>query len=108
MRSQRLDRAVFPRQFCLGQAGVNLFVANLMQQHRWPVLATPEPRDQVVQALRDLRRDRAGAKGANRVWHSVFLEFQGLMRQENDVSFEFLKGFDGGSHKIVGTGPGLF
>ena len=64
---QRLDGVVVAGEFGFGQGGVDFLVTDLMQEHGWAVLAAPKPGDQVVQALRRVRRDRAAAEGANRV-----------------------------------------
>ena len=55
-------------QFGLGKAGMNLFVADVVQQHRWPALATFELWDQMMQTLRHIRRDRAQAKWTGWRW----------------------------------------
>ena len=67
MGLQRLGGAVVAGEFGLGQGGVDFLVTDLMQEHRGPVFTAPQPRDQVVQALGRVGRDRARAEGANRV-----------------------------------------
>lgn len=42
-------------------------VALVVEQHRWPALAAPQFRDQVMQALRDIRRDWPVAERADRM-----------------------------------------
>ena len=63
---QSLNTGIVARQFGLRQRGVNLVVANLMQQHGRATLATFELGHEVVQALMNVRRYRPVAKRANR------------------------------------------
>lgn len=58
-------RVVDAGQFRLGQGGMNLIVADLVQQHGRPALATAQARDQMVQALRGVWRNRATTKRAS-------------------------------------------
>ena len=67
MRAQGFGRVKVPREFRFGQGRVNLVVANLMNKNGRPALAALEFGDQVMMALFDTRRDRAQAKGADRV-----------------------------------------
>jgi len=69
MGAQRLDRVEIAGQFGLGQGGVDLVMANLVQQHGRPALAAAQLGRQVVQALRGRRRDRALAQGAG--WKDI-------------------------------------
>ena len=73
MRPERLGCVVGPRQFRLAQCGMNLAVADVMQQDNRPALAAFQLGDQVMQALRYIRRDRAVAKGADGVGHAKTL-----------------------------------
>lgn len=66
MGAQRGNRVIVSRQFGLGQGGVNLAVADVMQQNGRPALAAFEFRDQMMQALGNARRDRAQAERADR------------------------------------------
>lgn len=50
MRAQSVDRVIAAGQFGLGQCGVDLFVADDMQQNRRSALAPFEFWDQMVQA----------------------------------------------------------
>ncbi len=61
MRAQGLDRVETARQFGLRQGSVDLFVANLVQQHGGSALASFEFWDQMMQAAAALG-DRAVAK----------------------------------------------
>ncbi len=71
MRLERLWRGIVACQFAFGQRGVDFVVANLVQQNRWPALAAPQLRHEVVQALLGVRRNGAVAQGADRVAHSL-------------------------------------
>lgn len=50
MRAQGCDRVVTARQFGLGQGGMDLFVANLVQKNGGSALASFEFWDQMMQA----------------------------------------------------------
>ena len=65
MGAQGFDGVVAAGQFGLGQGGVNLIVADLMQKHDRPALAAAQFRRQVMQALFRILRDRAVAKRAD-------------------------------------------
>ena len=67
MAAQGLHRVVVTGKFRLCQAGVDLAVADVVQQHRWPALAAFQLRGQVVQALWHARWDWTLAQGASRV-----------------------------------------
>ena len=59
MPAQGVDGGKIPCKLCLGQAGVNLVMADLVQQDRRPAFATFQFRHEVVQALPRLRRNGA-------------------------------------------------
>jgi hypothetical protein len=61
VRPKRLDRRKIPRQLRFAQTGVNLLVANRMKKHRLAARAALEFRDQVMAALRHVRRYRPPA-----------------------------------------------
>lgn len=65
MAAQRFGRVVDAGQLGLGQGGVDLVMANLVDQHGRPALAAAQFRHKVVQALRCVRRNRAVAERAN-------------------------------------------
>lgn len=65
MGAQGLHGIVGPRKLRLGHRGVDLVMADLMQQDRRPTLAAAQSRDQVVQALLGMRRDGPVAQGAD-------------------------------------------
>lgn len=67
MGEERLRRVIVAGQFGLCQGRVDFLVADVMEKNRRAALAAFEFRDQVVQALRDVGRDRTLAKGADRV-----------------------------------------
>lgn len=67
MAAQRINAVIAACKLGLGQCGMDFTMANLMQQDRRPPFAAAQLGDQVMQALLRLRRDRAVAKGANRV-----------------------------------------
>jgi hypothetical protein len=66
MRPERRDAGIGPCQLGLCQGGVDLVVADLVQQNHGPALAATELRDQVVQALPRLRGDRPVAERTDR------------------------------------------
>ena len=61
MGAQRVDAAEVACKLGLGQGGVDFPVADVMQQHGGAALAALELGDQVMTALRDVRRDRTVA-----------------------------------------------
>ncbi len=65
MGAQGLHRVVAACKLGLGQRGVDLVVADLVQKHRGPALAAAQARDQVVQALLRVGRDGALAERAD-------------------------------------------
>lgn len=65
MGAQGVDGVVAARQFCLGQGGVDLVMADLVQKHDRPALAAAQFRRQVMEALLGIFWDRAMAKRAN-------------------------------------------
>lgn len=67
MGAQRINAVIAARKLGLGQCRVDFIMANLMQQDRRAPFTTAQLGDQVMQALLRLGRDRAVAKGANRV-----------------------------------------
>ncbi len=67
MIAQGFDGVVNLREFGFGARGVNFFVAQVMQQHRWTTFAAFELWDQVVQALRCAGRDRSPAQPTDRI-----------------------------------------
>ena len=67
MRPERFGRVELPRQFGLGQSGVDFIVTDLVQTDGRTAFAALELRDQVVKRLPGLGRDRAEAQGADRV-----------------------------------------
>jgi len=64
MGAQGLNRIVAAGKLGLGQGGMDLIVADLMQQHCRPAFPATQFRDQVVQALFGIRRNRAITKRA--------------------------------------------
>lgn len=71
MRLEGFDGVVFPRKLGLGQRGVYFPVANMMEKHGWPSLATFQFRDEMMDALFDIMRNRSLAQRANWVWHAL-------------------------------------
>jgi len=67
MGAQRLDGGEGPGEFGLGEGRVDLLVADMVQEHRRPALATAQFRRQVMQALRDAGRNGPSAEGAEGV-----------------------------------------
>ena len=67
MAVQRFDGGIVAGEFGLGQACVDFAVADVVEQYGRPALAAFEFRDEVVQALRDIRRYGALAEGADRI-----------------------------------------
>lgn len=74
MGAQRLNRIELPRQFGLGQRCVNLVVTDLVEQNARPLRAAFQSRDQVVFRLPHILRNRAEAKGADRISHFLARE----------------------------------
>ncbi len=66
MGAQGLNRVEAARQLCLGQGGVDLFVADLVQQNGWSALASFEFWDQMMQATAAIGNG-AVAKRADRI-----------------------------------------
>lgn len=66
MRPERFERIVAAGQFRLAQRGVDLAVADLVQKHDRPTLAALQLRDQVMQALGYVGRDRPPAQATDR------------------------------------------
>ena len=66
MAAQGLGCVVDAGQLGLGQGGMNLVMADLMQQHRRPALSAAQLGHEMVQALRGIRRDRTVAQGTDR------------------------------------------
>lgn len=54
---------------------MNFIMANLVQEHGRPSLASPESRHEVMQTLRHIRRNRAQAQRAYRVCHGAIRSF---------------------------------
>lgn len=65
--AQGLGRGIVPGQFRLAQNRMNLFVTNVMHENCRPAFSPFQLWDQVVERLRDMRRDRAQAQGADRI-----------------------------------------
>ena len=57
MAAQGADGVVMPRKFGFAKRGMDFAVADMMQQHHRPALATAQPRGQVMMALWHIRRD---------------------------------------------------
>ncbi len=66
MRAQGFDCVEIACQFGLGQGGVDLFMADLMQKNGWSALASFEFWDQMMQAAASVG-DRAVAERADRI-----------------------------------------
>jgi len=64
---QRFDGAEALGQFALAQAGVDFLVADVVQQNRLAPFAAAQAGDEVMQALRDMGRDRPVAERADRI-----------------------------------------
>lgn len=67
MRFQRLDGVEVPRQLRFAKSRMDFVMANLVQAHRLAAFAAAELRNEVVQALFGLRRDRSVAEWADRI-----------------------------------------
>ena len=65
MGFERLDRGVAAGEFGLGKGRVDFVVANLVQESRLTALPAAELRDEVMDALADVRRDGAAAERAH-------------------------------------------
>lgn len=68
MRAQRINRVIVTRKFCFGQRGMYLAMADMVQEHHGPTLATAQFGDQVVQTLRHALGDRAQTERTQRNW----------------------------------------
>ena len=66
MLAQRFGCVIVPGKLGFGQGRMDLVVTNLMEKNRRSTLAAPKFRDEVVKALRDVRRDRTATERANR------------------------------------------
>lgn len=66
MGPQGSNRVVTACQLSFAQRCMDFLVADVMQQHRGAALAAFQLWNQVVQALVNIRRDRAPAQGADR------------------------------------------
>ena len=66
MGAQRLDGVVTAGKFGFGQRGMDFGMADLVQKNGRPLLSAAQTGDEMMQALRRLRRDRAVAKRADR------------------------------------------
>ena len=62
MAAQRLYRVVNPGQFRFRATCMDFLVAHVVQQHRWSLFPAFGTGDQMMQALRHIRRNRASAK----------------------------------------------
>lgn len=67
MAAQRLGRVEAAGKLCFADGGVDFLVADVVHQDDRTLGAALGARDQVMQALRDIRRDRTVAKGAERM-----------------------------------------
>lgn len=65
MLAQRLNRVIVAGKLGFRERGVDFVVANLVEKHRRTTLAASKFRDEMMQALRRLRRDRAAAEGTD-------------------------------------------
>lgn len=66
MPLQRGNGVELTRKRALAQACVDFLVANVVQQYRRPLFAPFGARDQMMQALRNIRRNGPPTKRANR------------------------------------------
>ena len=69
MRAKLFDRVVSARQLGFVQGRMNFFVADVMKQHRGTTLAAFQLWNEMVSALRDIRRNGAAAKRTDRIGH---------------------------------------
>ena len=69
MGAQGLDRVVLAGKLGFRQRGVDLVVADLMQEHGWPPFAPAQFRDKVVQALPGIGGDGPVAERAEGIAH---------------------------------------
>lgn len=67
MLAERPDRVIGARKLGFRQRGVDLVVANLVQQDGRSALAAPELGDKVMLALPDMPGDGPAAEGTNGV-----------------------------------------
>ena len=70
MGAQGLDTAIAARQFHIAHAGVDFFVALMMQKHRRPFAPAFGLGDQMMQALRHIGGDGPQTQGTNRIAYS--------------------------------------
>ena len=85
MAPQRLGRVEVACQFRLAQRRMHLPVTDVMHQHGRAALATFQLGDQMVQALRHIRRDRTQAERARGVGHGFMLDCICWAGQEGDA-----------------------
>lgn len=71
MGAERLDRVIVTRELCLSERRVDLLMTEVVEEHLGPRSAAFKLGDQVMDALRDLRRDRSLAERA--AWWLVIL-----------------------------------
>lgn len=74
MAAQRLGSRKTPGKFGLAERCVDFLVTNVVQQHYFAALAAFEPRNKVMQALRNVRRD---GPTAQRTCGDLFLDHLG-------------------------------
>ena len=67
--AQRIDRVIVAGKLGFRERGMDLVVADLVQQHRRPALAAAKPGREMVQALAHIRRDGPAAEGADGIAH---------------------------------------
>lgn len=66
MGPQSLDARVVAGKLCLAEGRMNLFVADMVEQHRRCAATAARFGDEVMQGLRHIVRNGAPAQGANR------------------------------------------
>lgn len=71
MRPQGLNRMIVPGELPLCQRSMYFTMTDLMKQHDRTTLAALQLRDQVMQALRRLRRDGPAVEGTDRIGHGI-------------------------------------
>ena len=67
MGAQGCGCVEIPCKLCLGQAGVDFTVADMVHQHCRPAFAALQLGNEMVKALRDVRRDWPQTQRADRV-----------------------------------------
>ena len=65
MLAQRFDCVIVPGKLGFGQGRMDLVVTNLMEKHRRSTFPAPKFRDEMVEALRDVRRNRTVTERTN-------------------------------------------